>query len=69
MRKNPIERACDHNNGIICNRSDCHHRCAWNPEELERRRQIIGNGKGLQVGANGLKRLIIKREEHSNNAD
>ena len=69
MRKNPKERDCTCNSGIICTRSDCDNRCAWNPKELERRKQIINDGSGLQVGANGLKRLIIKREEHSKNAD
>lgn len=63
MGKKPKERDCTCNSGIICTRSDCDNRCAWNPKELERRKQIINDGAGLQVGTNGLKRLIIKKEE------
>lgn len=64
-----MERDCTYNNGVICNRPDCCARCSWNPRELRRRKQIIGDGEGLQVGTDGLKRLIIKKEENITDAD
>ena len=60
-----MERKCEQNSGIVCNRSDCLNSCAWNPMELERRKQIIGDGEGLTVGEDGLKRLIINNEEEN----
>lgn len=64
-----MERDCTHNKGIICDRSDCLHRCGWNPQELERRKQLIDGGEGLYVGMNGIKRLRIKKEEHTTDAN
>lgn len=42
--------------------------CAWNPEELERRKAII-RVEGLQVGLDGLKRLHIRKKKEENTTD
>lgn len=69
MGKKHIERACDHNKGIACNREECIIRCGWNPYEAGCRKRLIDDGNGLQVGDDGLKRLVIKKEEINEDAD
>ena len=35
-----MERICDHNPGVICDRKKCYH-CGWHPEVAERRIEKI----------------------------
>lgn len=49
-----------------CNGKDCE-RCGWNPAEAARRNRTI-EIKGLRMGSDGLRRLVIrpiKRGGHS----
>lgn len=54
-------RDCPHTPGIVCDsRSECRW-CGWHPKEIERRQELIRDGK-LSKGFWGMLKLRVKKK-------